>query len=310
MNTVEDIVKRKEFYELTAEERLIVKDVAQNETEFNEFKHLLIESSSFFEGRKVTASSEMREHIMEKLYPPTTKSIAWYQSIWFFLFPSNKSFYQYPAFQFATILVVFFGVFTLWKSPFETKELAVNTKVEIKEIPTENENSLTETDLTPTDNSNGVKNELKEEFEPTPVLEPEATINVDIDRESKEELVELPVNANSASSEPGVRSKFQEANLETTDDEHFTSPIEEKEILAEDLALDIDENTVTNADYDKSFSNESKIMAPTRLEKKDSEVSVQSVSSIGANLFKDKSKNRTINITEIGSIQSLFFEVK
>lgn len=127
MKTVEEIVMTKAFFELTDQERLQVKDFAENQEDYDKLKTLLSSTNHFFSENKVVASEGMRDHIMEKLYPPTAESIRWYQSVWLFLFPPNKSFFQYPAFQLVGVLVVFIGIFSLWQNPIKKDELAQNS---------------------------------------------------------------------------------------------------------------------------------------------------------------------------------------
>lgn len=127
MKTIEEIVMTKAFFELTDQERLQIKSLAENQEDYDKLKKLLSGTASFFIDNRVTASVGMRDHIMEKLYPPTVASLKWYQSIWLFLFPNNKAFYQYPAFQLAGVFLVFFGIFSLWQNPIKDNKLANNS---------------------------------------------------------------------------------------------------------------------------------------------------------------------------------------
>ncbi len=137
MRTVEEIVKEKQYFELTNEELLLVSELAKNQEEYDQLKFLLTESTSFYNQNRIEASDGMRDHIMEKLYPPTAnKPLAWYQSLWLFLFPPHKQIFMYPAFQLAGICILFIGIFSLLKSPFDEKTLAQNKTVK-KEVITE-----------------------------------------------------------------------------------------------------------------------------------------------------------------------------
>jgi len=312
MNTAEDIVKNKEFYELTPEERLVVKDIAQNEADFNELKYLLTESASFFGGRTVGASNEMRQHIMEKLYPPTAKPIAWYQPILVFLFPPQKSFYQYPAFQFASILVIFLGIFTLWKSPFETKQFAVNTKGAKQEQKIEKPVPERESDLPQIDNDIESITPVEADFEPLPSPEPVVNRLVENTEELNVELSDLQNNSNGSVIPPPKVDDVLDEELMDANEMYNNSAVVEREIAEDQLATEFDHSIITETNSDKSFTYSPTTQSPTSLSKKESDVSVQSqsISSIESKLSRSKQKQKTMNITEIGNIQSLFFEVE
>ncbi|MDX1350376.1 MAG: hypothetical protein R3279_09015, partial [Putridiphycobacter sp.] len=74
MKTVEDIVKAKQYFELTPEELMLVSEVVESEDAYEKLQYLLRHTEQYFENHKVKASDGMRDHIMEKLYPPVSSS--------------------------------------------------------------------------------------------------------------------------------------------------------------------------------------------------------------------------------------------
>ena len=56
MNTAEDIIRKKKFFELTVTERELVKDYATNEEDYEAMRWFLLSTSSAFEQEKITPS--------------------------------------------------------------------------------------------------------------------------------------------------------------------------------------------------------------------------------------------------------------
>ena len=303
MKTGEDIVKQKKYFELTPNERDLVKECASNEEEYDNLKYLLSESGQYFDSRKVEASSAMREHIMEKLYPPITSSVKWYQSVWLFLFPPQKSFYQYPAFQLVGVLLVFVGIFTLYQSPFKTVDLAQNHSVQ----------------------------DLKEVKQPITIVEDSSTLEINENIEPELKSVEKEFSEQKTVVGEGLvdnQDKYLDAKIEEevsfqaeddisreiTSDYLFdvsvpaAAPMLEKESLAPISANN--EIVKTESSYtstDATQENYDEKLVETQV----SQVTVKKINGLKANrLSRDKDLSSSVSVTENNNLKFLFFEVK
>ena len=303
MKTVEDIVKQKKYFELTPNDRDLVKEFASNEEEYDNLKYLLSESGQYFDSRKVEASSAMREHIMEKLYPPITSSVKWYQSVWLFLFPPQKSFYQYPAFQLVGVLLVFVGIFTLYQSPFKTVDLAQNHSVQ----------------------------DLKEVKQPITIVEDSSTLEINENIEPELKSVEKEFSEENTVVGEGLvdnQDKYLDAKIEEevsfqaeddisreiTSDYLFdvsvpaAAPMLEKESLAPISANN--EIVKTESSYtstDATQENYDEKLVETQV----SQVTVKKINGLKANrLSRDKDLSSSVSVTENNNLKFIFFEVK
>ena len=303
MKTVEDIVKQKKYFELTPNERDLVKEFASNEEEYDNLKYLLSESGQYFDSRKVEASSAMREHIMEKLYPPITSSVKWYQSVWLFLFPPQKSFYQYPAFQLVGVLLVFVGIFTLYQSPFKTVDLAQNHSVQ----------------------------DLKEVKQPITIVEDSSTLEINENIEPELKSVEKEFSEQKTVVGEGLvdnQDKYLDAKIEEevsfqaeddisreiTSDYLFdvsvpaAAPMLEKESLAPISANnEIVKTESSFTSTDATQENYDEKLVETQV----SQVTVKKINGLKANrLSRDKDLSSSVSVTENNNLKFLFFEVK
>ena len=303
MKTVEDIVKQKKYFELTPNERDLVKEFASNEEEYDNLKYLLSESGQYFDSRKVEASSAMREHIMEKLYPPITSSVKWYQSVWLFLFPPQKSFYQYPAFQLVGVLLVFVGIFTLYQSPFKTVDLAQNHSVQ----------------------------DLKEVKQPITIVEDSSTLEINENIEPELKSVEKEFSEENTVVGEGLvdnQDKYLDAKIEEevsfqaeddisreiTSDYLFdvsvpaAAPMLEKESLAPISANnEIVKTESSFTSTDATQENYDEKLVETQV----SQVTVKKINGLKANrLSRDKDLSSSVSVTENNNLKFLFFEVK
>lgn len=133
MNTAEDIIRKKKFFELTVTERELVKDYATNEEDYEAMRWFLLSTSSAFEQEKITPSENLKKgvmaHLSQKQAAP--KGI-WLNGVSAFLFPADKKIYQYPALQIAAVAILFIGAVTLFnQSEIQENDLALNdNKVE------------------------------------------------------------------------------------------------------------------------------------------------------------------------------------
>lgn len=307
MKTVEEIVKEKRYYELTAEERLLVSDMAQNEEEYDQLRHLLMGSATFFESRKVVAGDGMREHIMEKLYPPSAKSVAWYESLWFFLFPPSKRFYQYPALQLATVFVLFLGIFTILKNPLQKDSIVQNNAVENtqeqspkKEFNTngteeEKSETLPNADVKPIDDKQLLDNEhklLRDEMIDERVSEVQMEDMAEPNYSIENDLNDLSLDTKTA---PKAAPLYTPTNTSVNglDKERLqTESSSQLDIMVTEEAAEVEQYNIVR---------ESNVA--TAIESKSSK-------KISTELFRGKSAQSSLSVTAIKGLADLFFEVK
>ncbi|MBK7130801.1 MAG: hypothetical protein IPM74_04315 [Crocinitomicaceae bacterium] len=157
MNTAEDIIRKKKFFELTATERELVKDYATNEEDYEAMRWFLLSTSSAFDQEKITPSENLKKgvmaHLSQKQAAP--KGI-WLNGVSAFLFPADKKIYQYPALQIAAVAILFIGAVTLFnQSEIQEKDLALN------DHPVENPIKVDDEKTIISDPSNAQQDELQ-----------------------------------------------------------------------------------------------------------------------------------------------------
>ncbi len=219
----EKIILTKNFYELTPTEREVIKDYAQNETDFNEIKSFLLATQHTFNQQKLQASTALNNSILNHLHQPVEQKKTWFNSLLLFLFPKNKSFYQYPAFQLtlASILLLFI-INVMTNKNISNTNLAVNDKKNNQPLIIKNEsvdemplNQQKEKQYIDTSNlllpSTPTKTELKSVDEP-----------LNFDRMNKEELYleEMP-EVNEVEEEISKNVTDTEAPIATIQDANF-----------------------------------------------------------------------------------------
>jgi hypothetical protein len=125
----EKIILTKNFYELSASEKEAVKDYAKNEAEFNEIKSFLLATKQSFNQQKIQVSDNLSHSILNHLHQPIEQKKIWYNTLILFLFPKQKQFYQYPAFQiaFASLLILF--IINIIPNISNKEQLAVNVEI-------------------------------------------------------------------------------------------------------------------------------------------------------------------------------------
>ncbi|MFK8037161.1 MAG: hypothetical protein AB8B74_02640 [Crocinitomicaceae bacterium] len=322
MKTVEEIVMTKSFFELTDQERLLVKELAKNQEEYDQLKILLSGTSSFFSETKVTASEGMRDHIMEKLYPPTPISVKWYESFWLFLFPENKSFYQYPAFQIVSVLLVFIGLFSFWQNPLQNDELAQNNNSvvakEHKTLRNEEEQSNPMEDIIDTVNH-------QEAEIPSPKANKVSTTSADRD----DKYIEMSNNENkdknyfveseALTEETDLRSKLDDEVVREVVSpsvpafEPTNNVVSNIEMNHTSSGADmIDESTVTLTEAKLQDNYSFDVDKETRFEKQElSVVEIQKKkSNFKAIRLNGNGSTKNNSVTNIEGLVDLFFEVK
>ena len=181
MTDVEDIIKRKEYAELSPGELESVKELVQNEEEYNEMKWFLSNAGEAFTGEKIDASPELKKRVMAHLTDSHKRRGTWMNSVTIFLFPTDKKFFQQPAFQLSVAASLVFGMLFFVQNPFEQKsEMAKNEDVKV-ERPVDTRgtnpgNKLTESEE-PAGDQEGFQNQLSPEEGNAEVDNLQSTIN-------------------------------------------------------------------------------------------------------------------------------------
>lgn len=218
----EKIILTKNFYELSPSEKEAIKDYAQNETDFNEIKSFLLATKQTFEQQKLQVSNNLSQSILNHLNQPVSQKKTWYNALMLFLFPEQKRFYQYPAFQiaFASLLILF--IINIIPDISNDGQLAVNDEESLKnEIPAEaatSENTI--------NNSNNAIDEVSSieqtgtsENKYLETQELEAPLNNNIPLFDKNNSVESEDEITTISTnKPTIQSKETEELLEEDND--------------------------------------------------------------------------------------------
>ena len=104
MKDAEEIIISKRFFELTPGELEAVKEFAANEEDYEAMRWFLQQTKSSFAEEKIEASPKLRAGVMAHLNQQPSGKTIWLNGVGAFLFPSQKKFYQYPAFQIAAVV--------------------------------------------------------------------------------------------------------------------------------------------------------------------------------------------------------------
>jgi len=127
MKDAEDIIISKRFFELTPGELEAVKEFASNEEDYDAMRWFLKSTKSTFEEEKIDASPALRTSVMAHLSQKKPSQTIWLNGVGAFMFPSQKKFYQYPAFQIAAVAIILVGFVFMYDGTLNSdKELAVN----------------------------------------------------------------------------------------------------------------------------------------------------------------------------------------
>ena len=245
----------------------------------------------------------------------------------YYLIPENKSFVQYPAFQFSVLAIVLIGFFTLFENPFETEKLALveaDQKVEQSEVSDsispgyishQNGDVITENEITENDMED-IEQGRDERMDNLNVIE--------LNEKSDNEIPPLPtpaINNNlnftiSSNASADIVTDFDQKDFETSNtfyDEVTIAPIDLDDDLTvqepEKLLNEVLEEDIVVLESDK-YKKETRALVP-KLEQKEinkSHVEAETVSanSIGK-LFVPVSK---LSILQTKELFDLFFEVK
>lgn len=163
MKTAEDIIISKRYFELNAAEKEAVKEYASNEEDYEAMRWFLISTGNEFAKEKIEPSSDLRRGVMAHLnQKQTAPKTIWLNGVSAFLFPSDKKFFQYPAFQMAAVAAVVVAIVLIYnQNPIsDNQEMALNNQTEQQENL--NEINAPET-VSPDGNSNQNRNDLTDE---------------------------------------------------------------------------------------------------------------------------------------------------
>lgn len=312
MMRVEELVKYKAYHELSVEELDLIKDMVSNEEEFNQLKQFLSLTELHFEENKIEASEAMHTQFLSELYPIADQRTSWWLPFFSFFFPSDKSWYQYPALQFAGLLLILFGLFNLFESPLKKQELAVNSKVEQTE----------EINLPVTIHKDTVEDIVVNKNEPKPFIEAEAEVAFDAtlsNSKGKMKVEQLPSPAPAMNNLVTVAPEINinEQSLDMLEDDLIvvskSLTDKDKEIVQEEVSSRIvqnaDYNAVTTAEAEKNqltkTYNNSNIS--TNLD-----VVILEKSNKKRDKFQKESKQQALvfRVKDILGLSGLFYEVK
>jgi len=149
MKEAEEIIISKRFFELTPSELEAVKEFAANEEDYEAMRWFLQQTKSSFAEEKIEASPSLRAGVMAHLnQQPSGKTIS-LNGVGAFLFPTQKKFYQYPAFQIAAVGILLVGFVFMYDGTLSEGDqgLASNDLQKVQPVP-ENDSLLDEENLT------------------------------------------------------------------------------------------------------------------------------------------------------------------
>ncbi len=138
MKTAEDIIISKRYFELNAAEKEAVKEYASNEEDYEAMRWFLISTGNKFAKEKIEPSSNLRSGVMAHLnQKQTAPKTIWLNGVSAFLFPTDKKFFQYPAFQMAAVAAVVVTIVLIYnQNPLsDHPEMAINNQTNQQEDP-------------------------------------------------------------------------------------------------------------------------------------------------------------------------------
>ncbi|MBI3133683.1 MAG: hypothetical protein HYZ14_03315 [Bacteroidetes bacterium] len=137
MKTAEEIIISKRFFELSSSEKEVVKEYASNEEDYEAMRWFLISTRDSFNENKIEPSADLRKGVLAHLQQkPAAPKTIWLNGAGAFLFPSEKRFYRFPAFQIAAVAAVIVTVVLIYNNNPMQPELAVNDQ-HITPVPPE-----------------------------------------------------------------------------------------------------------------------------------------------------------------------------
>lgn len=326
----EELIITKKYFELTPSELKIVSELVSNEAEFDDMKSFLMATRSAFESQKIKSTPDLDEKIMAHLHASPAQNKVWYKSFMLFLFPRDKHFYKYPAFQLVAVSVLIFGVFNIINfdslkgeslayedvSKAEEPKDGIEQKTYMFEETTEKEidgASKSESDFT--------EEEVKEEPIESPIATNEGSANqpvtvmnditvqdeendlntFDADEELLDEIVSLE------------QSKVEERNDKTENTSSNAVAVQNEVVkMEEESESEPEENYVYSTTSGNSFKKEDQ----RKKKEKDLKPKTEKTSAPAANYDKVSEMDdeivipQKLDINTTPEIMELFFEVK
>lgn len=120
---IEELLLQKSYYELTVQEREVVTNEIGSEHEYENMREALLAISDISENENVIEPKKETKTVLLAMFDKSpNRKFIWLNSTWFWLFPTDKPFYNKPAFQFATVALLLVGSFSIMNNSFKTKE--------------------------------------------------------------------------------------------------------------------------------------------------------------------------------------------
>jgi hypothetical protein len=129
MKEAEDIIIAKRFFELTPAEMEAVREFASNEEDYDAMRWFLQSTRTSFANEKIEPSKNLRQGVFAHLNQQPAQKTVWLNGVAAFMFPREKKFYQYPAFQMAAVGLLLVGFVFMYDGTLEDQhhEMAINT---------------------------------------------------------------------------------------------------------------------------------------------------------------------------------------
>ena len=332
---VEHIIKTKHYFELSADELVEVSNYVSSEVEFDDMKSFLLSTQTTFNAQKIKTSKELDKKVLNYLHHSYPQVQPWYNSVLLFLFPRDKQFFKYPAFQIVVASLLVFGVFNVVNfNSFNKTEMAIEdvSKFEKKEF-----RSIVEKNVTT--NEESLESNKQEEFKP--ITNDPITIEVtDFEGDEKENVI-FKEDIDSYLSGKSEAFFNNEVVIMEEELEQEKAVVPANSPLIDDFIMDIDEidsdmsyeakELVSNEKHNEVTNGKKrKIKSNSKLFTKDKSNAPQSVSNtsiqteslktdvaqmgnnsrVGITIANANSKDKQVSIKTTPELVNLFFEVK
>jgi len=332
---VEHIIKTKHYFELSADELVEVSNYVSSEVEFDDMKSFLLSTQTTFNAQKIKTSKELDKKVLNYLHHSYPQVQPWYNSVLLFLFPRDKQFFKYPAFQIVVASLLVFGVFNVVNfNSFNKTEMAIEdvSKFEKKEF-----RSIVEKNVTT--NEESLESNKQEEFKP--ITNDPITIEVtDFEGDEKENVI-FKEDIDSYLSGKSEAFFNNEVVIMEEEFEQEKAVVPANSPLIDDFIMDIDEidsdmsyeakELVSNEKHNEVTNGKKrKIKSNSKLFTKDKSNAPQSVSNtsiqteslktdvaqmgnnsrVGTTIANANSKDKQVSIKTTPELVNLFFEVK
>ena len=133
---IKNIIVEKRFFELTPKEKLMIKDWAENEEEFDALKLTFLSTASFNLEKQVQLSSSVKKRLKDRFAAKHVhQKEIWLNKVLLFFFPRDKQFFKKPAFQLVIVAITVALVIPLfWQK--ETPQYAMIDDADQLELDT------------------------------------------------------------------------------------------------------------------------------------------------------------------------------